>query len=60
MKLNTQYLYVILLNKYELRENQCSEKLGLFKGVNEALSSMFTFFFRVGEYSVQEMTTNDY
>jgi len=49
----------MLLNIREFRENR-SESHGLPKGVYEALPSIYTVFSRVWQYSVQEMTTNDY
>ena len=49
----------MLLNIHEFRENR-SESHGLPKGVYEALPSIYTVFSRVWQYSVQEMTTNDY
>jgi hypothetical protein len=41
-------------------ENRYSESHSLLKGVNEALPSISTSFFRVWQYSVQEMATNNY
>ena len=50
----------MLLSKPELRENRYSEGHGLLKDVYGALPSIYAFFFRVWQYSVQKMDTNDY
>jgi len=56
----TGYGHKLLLSAGDFRENRRSESRGLLKGANEALPSICTVFFRVWQYYVQEMATNDY
>jgi len=49
-----------LLSGGDFRENRRSESHSLLKGVYEVVPSIYTVFFRVWQYSVQEMATNDY